>query len=656
MTQSNQHSPQQGTWQGARGQSYPAKGTAAQPQYGQAATSAPRPVDALLLGRYRVMSANGTGGFGTVLTCWDTRLQRRVAIKRMPIVPMAMDGRPPTMASTMDEALAEARTSSMLAHPNIVTMFDFEVDQTSAYLVMEYVDGLTLAELLARVEGGTLTSDECSYLVQSVAKALQFAHENGVLHLDIKPSNIMINHAGTVKLCDFGMASLASATGYGGARGGTVGYMPPEQIRGDMVDERCDVFSLAVVVWQALTGASPFAAPTAEESLAKIERGPKPKLSKIDPAFAGMAEEAIMQALDPNPAMRIPSVEAFANEVSFGLGDVEAGATSIRALMSQDAADDEPEDEWDPADLPLSYRYPWLPGAIERGGAAAVTFCMMLTLAPSALAALGLAGADGAAAGMGSAGAEVDAATHAAGLAPTLLASTLGAGLAALWPPAGSALAVAALAVALATGGAAEGGAGAGESAASFLLPATAGVVWLVWWLKLGARERLSTPALLLASAFGNPAGAPAAAAYAYRPAQAAVTSAAAWALSTLYICARACTFDAATTASLLATTMARPGTLALGLGCVVAAAVGSAVCRWRESAATGVVAQITCAIILIGFQVVGLRVENGGIWVAPSWESVVVALLLCVLLCITTSIRGPQHEEWEEEDDHEPA
>ena len=221
----------------------------------------------VLLGRYRVLAVNSQGGFGTVNVCWDARLQRRVAIKRMPL---RVGEHSPSEASTMQEALAEARTSSMLSHPNIVTMYDFERDDSYSYLVMEYVDGLNLADFLARVEDGVLTFDECAHLVDSVASALAFAHENGVLHLDIKPANIMVDRSGNVKLADFGMASLASAAGYGGARGGTVGYMPPEQIAGDMVDERCDIFSLAVVVWQALTGTCPFAAKTAEQSLELI--------------------------------------------------------------------------------------------------------------------------------------------------------------------------------------------------------------------------------------------------------------------------------------------------------------------------------------------------------------------------------------------------
>ena len=187
-----------------------------------------------LLGRYRVLARRGAGGFGTVCTCWDTRLQRRVAIKRIPL--LTSDDVSGASASTADEALAEARTACLLAHPNIVTVYDFETDGTHAYLVMEYVDGLNLAELLARVEDGVLTHEECAHVLRSVAAALTYAHENGVLHLDIKPTNIMIDRQGTVKLADFGMATLASAAGYGGARGGTVGYMPPEQIQGLLVD------------------------------------------------------------------------------------------------------------------------------------------------------------------------------------------------------------------------------------------------------------------------------------------------------------------------------------------------------------------------------------------------------------------------------------
>ena len=350
----------------------------------QTGTAQPQARQALLLGRYRVMKPGEAGGFGSVLTCWDTRLQRRVAIKRIPLM-----GQPGGAAtSTISEALAEARTASMLAHPNIVTMYDFEVDRAYAYLVMEYVDGLTLADFLARVEGGTLTNDECAYLVQSVASALSFAHENRVLHLDIKPTNIMIEHSGAIKLCDFGMAMLASAAGYGGARGGTVGYMPPEQIEGDLVDERADIFSLAVVVWQALTGQNPFAAKTAEESLRKIERGPKVALSKMDPTLAGMAEEVIMQALDPNPTQRTPSADAFANELVFGLGDPDLGAESIRELMSQDEKDVALRaDEFKPEALPVAYRYPWLGGAAARAGAAALSaWAVYVALTASSLA------------------------------------------------------------------------------------------------------------------------------------------------------------------------------------------------------------------------------------------------------------------------------
>ena len=222
----------------------------------------------ILLDRYRVLARRGNGGFGTVCTCWDTRLQRRVAIKRMPL--LGASETPGVLASTVDEALSEARTACLLAHPNIVTVHDFEIEGDYAYLVMEFVDGLNLSELLARVEGGYLTYAEAAHMVSSLAKALHYAHENGVLHLDIKPTNIMIDRQGTVKLADFGMATLASAAGYGGARGGTVGYKPPEQGEGMLGDERADIFSLAVVLRQARTGDNVFAGRTGKEALEHI--------------------------------------------------------------------------------------------------------------------------------------------------------------------------------------------------------------------------------------------------------------------------------------------------------------------------------------------------------------------------------------------------
>lgn len=124
---------------------------------------------ALLLGRYRTIELRDTGGFGSVLVCWDVRLQRRVAVK---CLPLDAEG---DAASVVDEALAEARASSFLTHPNIVTVHDFAVDDRYAYIVMEYVDGVTLAELMARVEGGVLIWCEVAHVLRSVAAALAYA-------------------------------------------------------------------------------------------------------------------------------------------------------------------------------------------------------------------------------------------------------------------------------------------------------------------------------------------------------------------------------------------------------------------------------------------------------------------------------------------------
>ena len=558
----------------------------------------------LLLNRYRVMRAGVRGGFGTVLTCWDTRLQRRVAIKRIPLSPQAAGA---GGASTIREALQEARTASMLAHPNIVTVYDFEVEGSWAYLVTEYVDGLNLAELLSRVEGGTLTNDECSHLVTSVAKALSFAHENGVLHLDIKPTNIMVDRSGAVKLCDFGMATLASATGFGGARGGTVGYMPPEQITGGLVDERTDVFSLAVVVWQTLTGTNPFAADTAERSLKLMEAGPRRALSKIDPSLAGMAEEVMSQALDPDPTRRIASVGTFADELVFGLaGDVRAGAESMRDLLSQTTSDDGAEPQArEGRYLPVAYRYPWLQELALRGGTAVACAGSTVPLANSALAA------------------------HPSWVVPTLVGC---AALSALAPAFGGAVFVALLVVAL-----------FGEGAAGVMLPALTLIAFVAWWWSSGREDRTSGLVVLAPCLLPSPMASAPLAAFCMPPARAAASSVVGLLLSLLANQAMAAGFAAYPTATALLSTLVSPGTWVTVAGCACAAWAGAAVSRHGGSTRWGYAGQAVCCLIILGTQALRARVENGDIWTASTAVALGIAVLLGVLMCIATSLRGPR-------------
>ncbi|MDO5118986.1 MAG: serine/threonine-protein kinase [Coriobacteriales bacterium] len=564
----------------------------------------------LVLGRYRIMDANSTGGFGTVLTCWDTRLQRRVAIKRMPLAPAAAGA---GAASTVAEALTEARTASLLAHPNIVTVFDFEADPNWAYLVMEYVDGLNLSDLLARVEGGTLNGDECAYLISCVADALSFAHENGVLHLDIKPSNIIVDKAGNVKICDFGMATLASATGFGDARGGTVGYMSPEQIRGEMVDERSDVFSLGVVVWQALTGHNPFAAASAEQSLKLIEKGPRSRITTMIPDVQGISEQALLGALAPSASMRTPSVSEFANELTFTLGDISVGADSIRHLLSQTGQSPEDEEAWE-GNLPLYFRYPWLAPLITRGTAAVSSGLAGLLFLPSLFTSASTA----------------------------YIAASVFAGVAAFWPPLGGALVIVAALLALLT---------TTQSAAAILLPLVLGAVLIAWWAFMGALDHHSTPAVTLPCCFGNPiAGAAWAAAF-LTPLSALAAGTVGWLFGRVAMLSVASAFSAADVVAGLVEIATHPSTWIAFGGCAAAAGAGSAVTRIRPSTGFAVTGQITTAALLIASQLLAVRVENAGIWLAPTWDTTGIAVVLCVLVSIATVLSGPEPEDLEDDD-----
>ena len=300
-----------------------------------------------LLKRYRPLQTRASGGFGSVEICLDGRLQRRVAIKRMPLASPCNR----TSTETTATALAEARTASMLQHPNIVQVIDFSYDSAYAYLVMEYVDGMSLEEFLAQVEGNSLTYDEAACIADALVQALSFAHENGVLHLDIKPANVLIDRSGHVKLADFGMATLTSAAGFGGARGGTVGYMPPEQLNGEVVDERSDVFSLAAVLYESLCASAPFRAGTPADSLKKIAKGVLYP-SDLLPDIPESAEDALLRALSPDPADRMDGTAEFGELFLGELGNPREGRRSLARIIARLTSDegDEGEPEGDAAD------------------------------------------------------------------------------------------------------------------------------------------------------------------------------------------------------------------------------------------------------------------------------------------------------------------
>ena len=229
--------------------------------------------------------------------------------------------------------LDEARTAAILSDPSIVTVHDFEIQDSTAYLIMEYVEGMTLTELL-RDHDDRLTLDVVAAVFDAVAHALEVAHENGVLHLDIKPDNILINASGQVKVTDFGLATLADAQGFGVAGGGTIGYMPLEQMRQENLDARCDEWALASVTYEMLAGENPFLAPNLFQAQEAIEDGelvlPSLCWDNLDPA----ADDPIFYALDPKREERYETVADFAEELSPFLGDPAKGRAELADIVA----------------------------------------------------------------------------------------------------------------------------------------------------------------------------------------------------------------------------------------------------------------------------------------------------------------------------------
>lgn len=293
--------------------------------------------DSLVLGRYRRIEALGRGGSGAVELYWDTRIQRRVAIKRMPL----------EAGADYAPGLLEARTGAMLSHPSIVGVLDFETVGDEALLIMEAIEGPSLRRIIEDTPPACFDLDILSSIATGIANALDFAHENQVLHLDVKPDNVLITMNGTTKVSDFGISELAGAGGFGQASGGTIGYMPPEQIEGAALDERCDEFAFAMVIYEMLTGQTPYKAKTLNASLKKMRKGdialPSQLRDDIDPEL----DAVLMTALAPNRNERFDTVAEFFSQLLPWLGDAREGVDKLRAVVQMDAPENEEDYAWE---------------------------------------------------------------------------------------------------------------------------------------------------------------------------------------------------------------------------------------------------------------------------------------------------------------------
>lgn len=308
----------------------------------------------LILNRYRPLAEAGRGGYGLVQLAWDTRIQRRVAIKclRLDALGTASDPR----AARELPGLDEARTAAMLSDSHIVGVYDFEIDYENAmaYLIMEYVDGITLSDLMEEC-GGALPLNIATCVFDAVAHALEVAHANQVLHLDIKPDNVLINRQGQVKVTDFGLAQLSHEAGYGQAAGGTIGYMPLEQMRLEAPDVRTDEWALAALSYEMLTGDNPFRAETLSGAERAIEEAELviPSVARDD--VDEEVDEAIFGALAIDRDDRFESVALFADALLPYLGDARRGVRELAVLVGE-ACDDGEEFDEAPAPVPRYVR------------------------------------------------------------------------------------------------------------------------------------------------------------------------------------------------------------------------------------------------------------------------------------------------------------
>lgn len=260
------------------------------------------------IGRYQIQRELGRGAMGVVFLATDPALDRPVVIKTIRFREVSD---PQERQRLRDRLLQEARMAGALSHPHIVTVYDAGEQGDLTYIAMEYVNGPTLEQLLGREQ--PLDAAEALRILRETASALDYAHQKGIVHRDVKPANIMIHENGAVKITDFGIAKIPSSplATQAGLVLGTPSYMSPEQALGRPVDGRSDQFSLAVIAFEMFTGEKPFVADEIPALLYRIAHEPPPSAHALNPTLGWPVDVVLKRAMEKGPAARYATCTEF---------------------------------------------------------------------------------------------------------------------------------------------------------------------------------------------------------------------------------------------------------------------------------------------------------------------------------------------------------
>ena len=271
------------------------------------------------ISQYKILEKLGEGGMGVVYKAQDTKLDRFVALKFLP-QHMA--------ASEQDKArfIQEAKSAAALNHPNVCSIIDIQEHEGKMFIVMEFVDGQTLQEKKA-----SLTQKQAIDYAIQIAEGLSAAHEKGIVHRDIKPENIMIRKDGIVQVMDFGLAKLVGVSRLtkAGSTVGTLGYMSPEQVQGQDTDHRSDIFSFGVLLYEMITGKSPFTGAHESAILYEVVNVDVPPPSTVKPELDPELDRIVLECMEKDPNERMQSIKQVAIDLN------RFKRTSSRTRMSK---------------------------------------------------------------------------------------------------------------------------------------------------------------------------------------------------------------------------------------------------------------------------------------------------------------------------------